>query len=50
MKTKGVNYHLENDLMILKCLGSYRVTTKITKMKQNFNLINYVQPCPSQVQ
>ena len=28
MKTKGVSYDLENDLMFLKCLGSYRVTTK----------------------
>ena len=28
MKTKGVSYHLGNDLMLLKCLGFYRVTTK----------------------
>ena len=25
MKTKGVSYHLENDLMLLKCFGCYRL-------------------------
>ena len=24
----GVSYHLENDLMLFKCLGCYRVTTE----------------------
>ena len=37
MKTKGVSYHLENDLMVLKYLGCYRVTTE--NNKQNCNLI-----------
>ena len=36
MKTKGVSYHLENDLMFLKCLGCYRVTTKRKKINAIF--------------
>ena len=32
MKTKGFSYDLENDLMFLKCLGCYRVTTKRKKL------------------
>ena len=28
MKRKGVSYHLENDMMLQKCLGCYRVTTE----------------------
>ena len=34
MKIKGVSYYLENDMMLLKCLGCYRVTTENGKINK----------------
>ena len=38
MRTKGVSYHLENEMMLLKCFGCYRVTTENATKQQILNV------------
>ena len=45
MKTKGVSYDLENDLMFLKCLGSYRVWVFTGRPQKMFNKILKSETC-----